>query len=337
MSGLPDQSALSDYCVCEDCLYGCQETCVFNRMHHQHAQTVAAILTTGSQEMLEINFTVNQTKQRVTCHSSLICYWSGTIKTAVYSQPSRVRSVWIDFEYKDDQVMNLWKQVIQWCYTGRLFDPQTMSDAAIGKDDDLEILWTAAISLDMGELANYCMHLIIIKYSCGFSARADWVQKLHPRDCPYDAWGPHHVYINCYQMGTKYRKLLDFVEEHIGTGGPLAPRKVERASQATIQSWRTLLERDEDFSNWIEYLGGLEREGAEVTLPTHFNQWGNYMVHVLPRIPQSVIEWSKAHDEVVRREGHQVDLCGIYENAGTIEDPDYQWTFYSVATGWPQF
>ncbi|KAI1204240.1 uncharacterized protein F4807DRAFT_472391 [Annulohypoxylon truncatum] len=330
MSGLPNYSALSSYCTCEQCLYGCQESCVRVDSRDLTWQSLA----NSRHKMLEIGFTINQQKHYVTCHSSLLCYWSATIKNAVYSQANPVHRIWIESEQKDEKAIAVWSQIVQWCYTGRLFDPSNVSDASIGSTDDIEVLWTVAISLEMNELANYCMRLIIMKYSWGFSTRANSAKKIHPRDCPFDAWGPYHAFVNCYKLGNKNRQLLEFMEELISAGGPLAPRKRERANPATIQSWHTVLEEDEDFHDWINLLGGVEHEAAEAILPTHFNQWDTYMVPLQPRIPENIRNWSEAHDAKTQRVGQLIDLRGTYQNQGNPQDPDYQWMFQAVAVGW---
>ncbi|KAI0889625.1 uncharacterized protein GGS22DRAFT_194035 [Annulohypoxylon maeteangense] len=284
--------------------------------------------------MLEIGYTAYQQKHYVTCHSSLLCYWSATIRDAVYAQANPVRCIWIEFEHKDEQITALWKQVVQWCYTGRLFDPTSGSDASIGTADDIELIWNVAVSLEMNELANYCMHLIIVKYSWGITSRDTLNKKIHPRDSPYDAWGPYHVFINCYKLGVRHRKLLEFMEEFIGACGPLAPRKRARASPATQQSWQTTCGDNEDFRDWIEQLGGLEHERVEAVLPTHSNQWDTYMIPAHPRVPDNIHQWSEAHDANTQWDSNPVDLMGAYGNAGDAQGPDFQWTFYTVAAGW---
>ncbi|KAI2472395.1 hypothetical protein F4781DRAFT_445353 [Annulohypoxylon bovei var. microspora] len=334
MSGLPSYSVLSNFCTCENCLYGYKESCKLTRMHHRHSQTVGVILASGSHRMLEIGFTANNERHYVTCHSSLICYWSATIRNAIYPRPNPIHRIWIDFEQNGEQTIVLWKQIVQWCYTGKLFDPNNIGDASIGYDDDIEMLWTAAISLEMNELANYCMHLIIMKYSWGFSARANPTQKIHPRDCPFDARGPYHAFIKCHKLGIKHRKLLEFMEGLISAGGPMATRKRKRANNGTIQSWLNLLDADEDFRDWVDLLGGVENERSDAVLPTHFNQWHRYMVPLLPRFPENIHEWSALHDAMTKSEGHLVELHGVYGNGGDLRNPDYGWAFYVVPADW---
>ncbi|KAI0897050.1 hypothetical protein F4806DRAFT_495558 [Annulohypoxylon nitens] len=144
-----------------------------------------------------------------------------------------------------------------------------MSDTSVGVNGDMELLWTVATSLSMNGLTNNCMHIIVIKYRWGFSARVNIAKKIHPGDCLFHVWGLYPIFPNCERLGFRYTKLLGFMEDLIRAGGTRTKRKRENANSDTIESLQVRLEGDEDFRVWINTtLKGVQHENDEAVLRT---------------------------------------------------------------------
>ncbi|KAI1806670.1 hypothetical protein F4811DRAFT_119840 [Daldinia bambusicola] len=352
MSGMPTSSELIKYCTCEPCSYGLKRQCEMNRVLFEHQQIVGTILANGSQKIITIGFAVHRQRHQVTCHASLLCYWSPVIKRAIERARSPVNAIWLSFGETGRRAIMLWKQIIQWCYVGRLMDPSDLSDATIGYNSDIEALWNAAITLDMHELANYCLRLIVIKYTWGLAVRSDTRFEFHPRDCPFDAAGLYEIFGN-NQRGFKLRTLLRFAEDLLRARGPLTPGAVGHVSPAALQKWTDLMNRDEAFRQWIEGLGGLEHENENANnnnnnsnnnqqqqqratiLPTHFNQWGKYEVPVLRKHPANIQDWIDKNKELLHKAGTPKTLLGIWQVEGRAESATDYWEFLAVRLAAP--
>ncbi|KAF3066522.1 hypothetical protein GL218_09056 [Daldinia childiae] len=329
MSGMPTGSEFIKYCTCEPCSYGLKGQCEVSRELYEHTQVVAAILANGSQRMIAIGYAVRRDRYHVTCHASLLCYWSPVIKNAMERESNPVSAFWIAFGENGRRAIMIWKQIIQWCYVGRLMDPSDSSDATIGHNSDIEALWHAALTLEMHELANYCLRLIVIKYTWGLSVRSDTRVEFNPRDCPFDAAGLYEVFLQ-NQRGRFHRKLLLFMEDLLTARGPLTPGAMEHVSPAAMQKWTDLMYRHPRFSQWINRFGGLEHNNQNAILPTHFNQWAKYRVPVTPKVPANVQDWVDENKEALRKEGHSVTLMARWRREGEGENASDHWQFHRV-------
>ncbi|KAI1659696.1 hypothetical protein F4813DRAFT_401304 [Daldinia decipiens] len=329
MSGLPTGSEFIKYCTCEACSYGLKGQCEVSRELFEHTQVVATILANGSQRMIAIGYGVRRERHHVTCHASLLCYWSPVIKKAIERSRKPVSAFWISFGENGRRAIMIWKQIIQWCYVGRLMDPSDVSDATIGHNSDIEALWNAAITLEMHELANYCLRLIVIKYTWGLGVRSDTRFEFNPRDCPFDAAGLYEVFIQ-NQRGYLYRKLLGFMEDLLTVRGPLTPGAMEHVSPAAMQKWTDLMHRHPRFCEWINNLGGLEHNNQNAVLPTHFNQWAKYRVPVMSKVPANVQDWVDENKELLEKEGESVTLMAMWQRHGDGETASDRWEFYRV-------
>ncbi|KAI1372634.1 hypothetical protein F4677DRAFT_462796 [Hypoxylon crocopeplum] len=279
--------------------------------------------------VINIGYKVDHDNYMVACHTGLLCYWSGAIRRAVYRQRRPVTNIWINFREATGRDVYIWPQVIQWCYTGKLLDMTTCSDAIIGSYDDIEMLWNAVISLEMYELANYIMRLVFVKYTWGLSARTDATVKCNPRDCPFEASGAFHVF-EYNRRGYGSTRLFLFIEDLIKARAPLARETRRQASQATIDSWLSFTRRDEGFREWIEGLGGLDHDNDAAVLPTHFNQWRYYMVPTLSRLSPTLQHWAVRHNENIGREGEELALAADWDRRGECVHAAYQWVFEEV-------
>ncbi|KAK6953967.1 hypothetical protein Daesc_003929 [Daldinia eschscholtzii] len=330
MSGLPTGSELINYCTCEACSYGLKRQCEINTQLFEHQQVVATILANGSPRMISIGFAVRRERHHVTCHASLLCYWSPVIKRAIERARNPVSAIWLSFGETGRRAIIIWKQIIQWCYIGRLMDPSDLSDATIGHNSDIEALWNAAVTLDMHELANYCLRLIVIKYTWGLGARSDTKFEFNPRDCPFDASGLYEIFTK-NQRGFMFRKLLHFAEDLVSARGPLTQGAIGHVSPAALQMWTDLMNRDEAFRQWIDKLGGLEHDKENAVLPTHYNQWAKYEVPVIRKHPANVQDWVDENTELLEQVGEPVTLLGMWQLRGEGEEgaSDY-WKFLVV-------
>jgi hypothetical protein len=144
-------------------------------------------------------------KIAATCHSAILCRYSQVLKRLFehYTLEGQTISC---IEFSAGVAPNMWGflkseegslksgigMLTQWCYTGR-FGPVGY-DYEFTSDHDLESMWNFAVDLEMPLLANYCMRLIVAKYSYGCWATEDYRPVLLLSDAPYHVLGPIYVF-----------------------------------------------------------------------------------------------------------------------------------------------
>ncbi|KAI2640780.1 hypothetical protein GGS26DRAFT_599745 [Hypomontagnella submonticulosa] len=328
MAGQLAGSQLVAFCQCEACSHGFKDYCAIKYGYAAHMQIVPTLLVNGLQGKLHLGYKVDQPEDVITCHSVLLCFWSPTIRKAVYDSDQPVTHIWIDFFQMGARSVFLWKQIVQWCYTGRLLDEFTLSEVTIGRRDDIEALWNAATSLEMYELANYCMRHIIVKYTWGLACLSNPALGL-PRHCPYNVYGPYLVFVH-NQRGHRFQRLFQFMVDLITARGPLQKQARDRATPGTIWSWATYSTGDMGFAEWIDSLGGITHEYRDGFLPTPYNQWYKYWFPIPPRTPVDVRLWAEIHANTVRLEGPPVALLGTWRQVGLGPLAMDEWEFHRV-------
>lgn len=276
--------------------------------------------------MLQIGYGVDAQPNYVTVHASLLCYWSATIRRTVYQQDKPIVTLWIDFYENRDRSIVIWRNIVQWCYTGTLQDGWNHSDATMGRKDEIEVLWNAAVSLEMYELANHCMRLVFLKYTWGVAARADPAAKCGPRDCPVEATGPYQVFRN-NSKGVNLHRLLWFMEDFLFARGPLTEKASQKASRETVQSWEHLMKYDESFRDWINNFGGKAHDRQLAVLPTHFNQWRRYLFPASLMYPPDLSVWVTEHNYRVQKQGEAIELVGRWYDGEGIAGVG-EWLFH---------
>ncbi|KAI0378010.1 hypothetical protein F5Y04DRAFT_291471 [Hypomontagnella monticulosa] len=329
MSENAPTSLLMQYCTCEACLHDSRDLCELIANRAEHLQVVSTLLTYDPADMIFVGYDISQQDACISIHANILCYWSPTIRNAVYQSPEPVSFFWIDFSETRGRSMSVWKHIVQWCYTGRLLDEVTLSDATIGSGDDIESLWSAAASLEMYELCNYCLRLIIIKYTWGIGAVADPGARFLPRDCPYDAYGAYFVF-KSRRRGAKFQRLVRFFQDLLMARGPTHPAARALANDHATWTWATYANRDEEFGAWITDLGGVDHDYRNGILPTHFNQWHKYQFQILPRVPSNAQQWAVAHSERVAQGAAMVSLQGEWRRLGEGLFASDEWLFRVV-------
>ncbi|KAI8958954.1 hypothetical protein F5Y11DRAFT_362227 [Daldinia sp. FL1419] len=330
MSDAPHQSQLKEYCTCEFCSYKQKWRCDAQRDIDAHSRAIGLILEHGSHTTIKVAFKVAGLTRYVSCHASLLCYWSPVILRTLESIENPVDAIWIDLEETGERAIIIWNKIVQWCYTGRLADPPHISDPVFGNDGNIEALWNAAVSLEMYELANFCFRLIVIKYTWGFGLwdnedSRDVHSRLDHRNCPWDPVGVHDVFKN-NKRGRSFGRLFNFIEDMIYCKGPLGDT-LKVMDRSTRDKWDHLLQSDRDFYEWIKHGCPIDLNLNEAILPIHYNQWDRYIIKPVLKISDTKA-WARSNVRIVERQGRPLILKGAWKESSSLTRVGDIWQFY---------
>ncbi|CAJ2501368.1 Uu.00g042210.m01.CDS01 [Anthostomella pinea] len=267
-------------CTCKSC-YDRGSRCSGLQALDYHSDVVGLILS-GDQSMIRVCAGVGVQRVDKTCHSTLLMFHSDVIQREIRCQAELgCRTAVIEFLSLTEKQVRFLDAAITWCYTGK-------TNIQFEEADDHEDMWNFAVDLEMPGLANYCMKLIIQKYSWADIKGERLIRENHAR------YGPEGFRKVCYEnRGIPRRnKLLCFVEDLICTRGPLMESAIQgpdRRSydQSYINLWQNARSEDEVFGNWLNRLGGLCREADAQQWPTHPTQWTKYMMTTPIYAPQN--------------------------------------------------
>ncbi|KAK6069148.1 hypothetical protein SCUP515_09192 [Seiridium cupressi] len=281
-----DHAAHNWFCVCSACRGEATE-CVSLKALHQHTLLVCQLLATDP----STTAVYDHDQFLGHCHTILLAFFSNVLGREIQStiiQGNRVKEIHLT---NHDDHNNEMKISMRWMYTGCIhFDRENYQF----KGTNLERLWLLATDLEMPEYANCLMRMIIGKYT-------KYKDISGHKECFGVSWYPFEPVYWMWQGWKTYEfdalrsaKLVRFYKQLFRTQKPFSHRArtiYSRHSDNEAPYLRLELdwvkfmhdpedmEFNEDFKEWIESLGGIEKETCPTNLPpTDPRQWHHYMV-----------------------------------------------------------
>ncbi|CAJ2501367.1 Uu.00g042200.m01.CDS01 [Anthostomella pinea] len=222
------------YCVCTSCINNDGGQCATLVELEKHLKTVG-ILTANDAQLTQILLPGPPTHDLTPCHTTLLAFFSGVMDRELRDNMSKGRSMSRIQFFNQKICADDMASLLTWCRTGRIHIDYDDSDF---QDDRcrFERLWNLAAMLEMPEFANFCMRLILAKYSWNVLGASE-TPALDFQSAPYGPTGPLFVITNQLDV-VRHSRLSAFIERLLTSRDPLQEDLVHAVSNGKREAYQ---------------------------------------------------------------------------------------------------